>query len=253
MIGFTSVTFRDKTVDEIISFAKKTKIDGIEWGGDIHVPPTDSKQAALVGEKTRKAGLSVLSYGSYYFLGADMDILPILETAKALGTKRIRIWAGKISSSDITPQAREAYIQEAKRIADEAFSFGVELCFEYHRNSLTDCLGSAKNLMQEIDRENVLLYWQPNPEIGEAEKLDEITALQEYVQTIHCFYWTGIHTRHLLEDGIQFWNIYLEAFDKKDIPLILEFCLDDSFENAEKDLKSLRKIEAAYIGRVEYR
>ena len=247
MIGLTSVTFRDKTVDEILSFAKKSNIDGIEWGGDIHVPPGDIEQATLVGEKTRQAGLRVFSYGSYFFLGSAMDIQPILETAKALGTDRVRIWAGKTASSKLALEERKEYVQEAKRIAELASSYGIELCFEYHRNSLTDCLESAKNLIEEIDRKNVLLYWQPNPEIGESEKLKEIATLQDYVRTIHCFYWTGINTRHLIEEGWQYWQTYLEAFTNKDIPLILEFCLDDSFENAERDLKTLQQIRARSV------
>jgi sugar phosphate isomerase/epimerase len=246
MIGITSVTFRNKTVNEIISFAKETGIDCIEWGGDIHVPPTDTNQATLVGEKTREAGLSVCSYGSYYFLGAGMDILPVLKTAKALGTDRVRIWAGKVASSHLTHSSRLGYVLEAKQIADLAEEFAIELCFEYHRGSLTDCSDSAKKLIQEIDKKNVFLYWQPNPEIGEAEKLKEIVMLKTYIKTLHCFYWTGIHTRHPLQEGKENWNKYLEAFDNRDLPLLLEFCLGDSFENAAEDLKTLREIEGAH-------
>jgi sugar phosphate isomerase/epimerase len=242
MIGITSVTFRNKTVDEILSFAKETRIDCIEWGGDIHVPPTDITLATLIGDKTRMAGLSVCSYGSYYYIGADMDILPVLETAKALGTNRVRIWAGKIASSHICKDSRQKYVLEAKRIADLAAKYNIELCFEYHRGSLTDCAVSAKKLIQEIDRNNVFLYWQPNPEIGEVEKLEEIATLLGYIKTIHCFYWTGIHTRHLLQEGRQNWDRYLLALANKDLPFLLEFCQEDSFENAAKDLKTLREI-----------
>jgi sugar phosphate isomerase/epimerase len=242
MIGITSVTFRNKTVDEILSFAKETRIDCIEWGGDLHVPPTDTNLATLIGNKTRKAGLSVCSYGSYYYLGADMDILPVLETAKALRTNRVRIWAGKIASAHLTNTSRQKYVLEAKRIADLAAKYNIELCFEYHRGSLTDCADSAKKLMQEIEKKNVFLYWQPNPEIGEVEKLEELATLQAYIKTIHCFYWTGIHTRHPLQEGRQNWDRYLLALTNKDLPFLLEFCQEDSFENAAKDLKTLREI-----------
>ena len=240
MIGITSVTFRNKTIEEIISFSKTNDLDGIEWGGDVHVPPNDLARAQDVGIKTRQAGLHVFSYGSYYYLGSGMDILPVLDTAKALGTDRVRIWAGKVSSSLIHQETRQKMVQEAKTIAAVAGSYDMELCFEYHRGTLTDCSVSAKQLMEEINCKNVFLYWQPNPEIPENEKAEEIAQLKDYVRTIHCFYWTGLHTRHPLVEGRIFWERYLAAFEAKDIPILLEFCLDDSFENATEDIKILK-------------
>ena len=242
MIGITSVTFRKKTIGEIISFSKTNNLEGIEWGGDVHVPPTDLAKAQDVGNKTRQAGLRVFSYGSYFYLGSGMDILPVLDTAKALGTDRVRIWAGKVSSSLIDQESRQKMVQEAKTIAALAESYGMELCFEYHRGTLTDCCPSAKQLMEEINCKNVFLYWQPNPEITESEKAEEIALLKDYVRTIHCFYWTGLHTRHPLVEGRIFWERYLAAFGAKEIPILLEFCLDDSFEQATEDIRTLRQI-----------
>ena len=37
--GLVSVTFRDKTPEEIISTVKQCGLEGIEWGGDVHVLP----------------------------------------------------------------------------------------------------------------------------------------------------------------------------------------------------------------------
>jgi sugar phosphate isomerase/epimerase len=244
MIGLTSVTFRNKTIEEIIAFSKANAIEGIEWGGDIHVPPNDSTNAAEVGNKTREAGLQVFSYGSYFCLGKGMDIVPVLQTAKALGTNRVRIWAGKVASILISNESRHNLVQEAQSIAAIADTYGIELCFEYHRDSLTDCARSAKLLIEEIGKKNVFLYWQPNPELGEREKREEILLLKHLVKTIHCFYWTGENTRHLLQEGSQYWERYLSLFDTKDIPILLEFCLEDSFENAAKDLNTLRQLNA---------
>ena len=44
-IGFTSVTFRNYSISQIVSLAVKCKIDGIEWGGDVQVPAGDIKGA----------------------------------------------------------------------------------------------------------------------------------------------------------------------------------------------------------------
>lgn len=67
-LALTSVTFRSLGVDQVIALAKEAGLDGIEWGGDIHVPMGDLSAARIAGEKTSAAGLSVLSYGSYYTL-----------------------------------------------------------------------------------------------------------------------------------------------------------------------------------------
>ena len=47
--GLTSVTFRRKTQEEIVALAAQAQLDGIEWGGDVHVPPGDLPAAKAAG------------------------------------------------------------------------------------------------------------------------------------------------------------------------------------------------------------
>ncbi|NBB78352.1 MAG: sugar phosphate isomerase/epimerase, partial [Verrucomicrobia bacterium] len=80
--GLCSVTFRKHATDELIDLARKGGIEGIEWGGDVHVPPGDLENARAVGEKTAAAGLSVCSYGSYYRCDEESGSpAEVLETA----------------------------------------------------------------------------------------------------------------------------------------------------------------------------
>ena len=90
--GLTSITFRQLTAEEVIDLAKQAGLDGIEWGGDIHARPDNLERAKELGNLTRAAGLEVLSYGSYYFVGKGSDFEPISQTAEALGCSIIRIW-----------------------------------------------------------------------------------------------------------------------------------------------------------------
>ena len=55
--GLVSVTFRDKTPEEIISAVKQCGLDGIEWGGDVHVLPGDVSRAREIRHLTDKPGL----------------------------------------------------------------------------------------------------------------------------------------------------------------------------------------------------
>ena len=76
MLGLCSITFRDKTVDEVITLVKKADLDAIEWGSDIHVPETDLSNAKAVAKKMAHANLIASSYGTYYKLGQFMDFTP---------------------------------------------------------------------------------------------------------------------------------------------------------------------------------
>ena len=60
----TSVTFRKKSAEEVIKITTEAGLEGIEWGGDIHVPAGEFIKAKEIAKKTRDAGLKVLSYGS---------------------------------------------------------------------------------------------------------------------------------------------------------------------------------------------
>ena len=91
-IGLCSITFRDLSVTEVIKLAKEAKLDGIEWGADKHVIPTDLKNAEIVAKQTNEAGLEVASYGSYYRVGEidnDYCFEDFLKAALALDRKSV--------------------------------------------------------------------------------------------------------------------------------------------------------------------
>ena len=69
--GLVSISFRDKTPEEIIEYSLCSGIDAIEWGGDVHVPHGDIEKAKEVARLTLDAGLSMPEYGSYYIIGAS--------------------------------------------------------------------------------------------------------------------------------------------------------------------------------------
>ena len=104
MLGLTSVTFRGKSCEEIIALAVRAGLECIEWGGDIHVPAGRLARAREVGERTRKAGLKVLSYGSYFRPLADENFQVIVDTALALGAETIRVWTPWMDSEQVSDE-----------------------------------------------------------------------------------------------------------------------------------------------------
>ena len=98
--GLCSVSFKHKTPKEVVELTVKAGLCGIEWIGSTHVPAGNISKAYEIGEITRSAGIEIASYGSIFKLGAGEDIVPHLESAQALGTTEMRIWAGNGKSSN---------------------------------------------------------------------------------------------------------------------------------------------------------
>ncbi len=63
MLGMTSVTFRNKSIEEVIEITKQSPLTAIEWGGDAHVP--DVITAKRAAELTKNVGLEI-SKDSYF-------------------------------------------------------------------------------------------------------------------------------------------------------------------------------------------
>lgn len=58
LIGLCSVTFRDKSIDEIVEIAIENGLNFIEWGADIHLPPGDFEKA----KELKKYAKIIISY-----------------------------------------------------------------------------------------------------------------------------------------------------------------------------------------------
>ena len=199
--GLTSVTFRALSISKIVQLAAAAGLNGIEWGGDIHVPAGDIQSAVFALQETEKAGLEVLSYGSYYHGLPEEDFSPVLESAKALQAPMIRVWAGTLPFEDCPEETFQQLVLAFQHAADLAKPFGIDISFEYHRGTLTQTKEGALALLKAVNRENVFCYWQPNPDISREEQLSELDALGSSVSNLHVFCWTGNNERHPLFEG----------------------------------------------------
>ncbi len=243
-IGLCSVTFRKLSTEEIIALATKAGIDGIEWGGDVHIPHGDLDTARAVGEATRAAGLMVSSYGSYYRVGRSEDerlrFGTVLETAQALGAPMIRVWPGTHGSDDTQPEHRQHIESELRRIATMAAGADIQIGMEYHYNTLTDSLESTLDLLKAVDHPNLTTYWQPWVDRERQAILDEIPALLPYLSNLHVYSWeTGENgwNRLAFSDKSDFWT---EALDRANVDsstrwAILEFVRDDKIDQFLED------------------
>jgi len=240
--GLTSVTFRHLTWLEVICVAVECGLQGIEWGGDIHCPPGDVDLAREIAAATHEAGLAVLSYGSYYRLGAGEDFAPVLASAAALGAPMIRVWAGGKASRLYTDEERALATADATRIAEQAAAQGITVALEYHRDSLTDCAASAVGLLQAAG--NVKTYWQPNPELPREQNLAELQAVLPWLTYVHVFQWRHDGTRLPLQDGADDWAAYFAAAGEHAGAAILEFVKDNCPAQCASDAATLKRLTA---------
>ena len=246
-LGLVSISFRKNTVEEILDACRKAGLSAIEWGGDVHVPIGDIDNAVRVKQLTEAAGLTVAAYGSYYKLGDESNteekMHAVAKTAKALGAPFIRIWGGKTSSDRISKADRAALVAETQKFADVAKEYGMRICFECHRDTITDEYHNTLAFLSEIDRENVGSLWQPLQNRTESYNLDAVKVHAPFVRHVHVFHWDS-DGRFPLAEGHDIWCKYLEAFVGTDTALMLEFMHDDKIETLPETADALRAIVA---------
>lgn len=239
--GLISVTFRKFDKEKVASIAKNAGLFEIEWGGDVHVPPMDKPAIDEAVCTSKENGIKIASYGSYYrCTGTDEEITDQIKTTSLLGTNMIRVWAGKQWSCDATPDERKATTENLKRVCEIAKPYGITVCPEFHGATLTDHYESAIRLFDEVGKENLKLYWQPNQFEDDAYNLASCKAIMPYCTNIHVFHWKG-GDMFPLEKGEVIWRKYLDIIraDGKDHSLHMEFVCDGSEDQLYKDAELL--------------
>ncbi len=251
--GLVSVTFRALVPREIVDLVRKAGLEGIEWGGDIHVPHGDLQRAQEVREMTLEAGLRVASYGSYYRVGHEEPVPfgVVLETALALGAPTVRVWAGKCGSAEADAAYREQVARDSRRIAELAAQAGVVVAYEFHGKTLTDTSTSARALLERVAHENLKTYWQPAAGTTVEEALAGLEAILPWLANVHVFHWGGGFTERLpLAQGEEAWGRYLGrvAAAGGEHWAMLEFVREDAPQAFLEDAQTLKKLLARVAG-----
>ncbi|MBN1556500.1 MAG: TIM barrel protein [Phycisphaerae bacterium] len=249
--GLVSITFRSMTADQIIVLASHAELEGIEWGGDVHVPHGDLEAAFRVGAATRDAGRVVTSYGSYYKAGISeeqgLSFKSVLDTAQALGAPVIRVWAGGMGSAEADDRHRATVTADLRRVAALAESAEIDIALEHHKNTLTDDSRSVIRLLQEVDAGNLRMYWQPMLSDDVSKREESLGQFLPFLSNVHVFHWTGVEgktRRRPLAEGRDQWRRYIDIVHGtgRDHFALLEFVRDDSTEQLLSDAETLRDL-----------
>lgn len=242
-IGFTTVTFRKKSRREVCEIAQRNNIMCVEWGGDMHLPPDDETALQEVISLQKEFGLTAVSYGSYYRLGAENYTLweQIVNTADKIGARIIRIWQGDCSSQKVRAEQLQAMVNETKKLADIAKEKGLTVAFEFHRNTNNDTGKSAVEFLTAVNKPNVKTYWQP---FSTDMDIENLKAVLPYLVCVHIFEWNEQGKRYSLKRGVAKWRAFLKIIESSNNKpyFIMEFVKHDSKYQFAKDVKTLRQM-----------
>ena len=241
-LGLVSVSFRDRSPEEILKEMRHAGLTHIEWGSDVHAPCTDTARLREIAALQREYGIACSSYGTYFRLGkAPMaELKDYIAAAEILGTDVLRLWCGTKSGAEMTEAEKTALVAECKEAAAIAARAGVTLCMECHRKSFTERATDAVWLMQEVNSPHFRMYWQPFQWQTVRENIENASLLAPFAEHIHAFHWKG-EEKLPLADAVAEWQAYLAHFS---VPrtLLLEFMPDDRPETLCREADALRRI-----------
>lgn len=246
--GVVSATFRKNSPEQVLDLAIKAGLDGIEWSSDVHILPGDIKKAEKIKELCQKEGKEICGYATYYRLGEsqnpEMSFRPIIETAEALGSPLIRIWAGNISSKEVSEGAFFKMAEEAKTLVTMAKQIQSKISFEYHRNTLADSCTGVQSLLGAIPGSQT--HWQHSESCSIEENERTIGELLPFITTIHVQHCRN-RVYYPLITGEEMWLRYFHQLKKLigDHYACLEFVKDGSEKQFLEDANTLR----AFIAR----
>lgn len=243
--GLVSVTFRKLAPAEVVRVTLRAGLQGIEWGGDVHVPHGDVAVAREVRKLTEDADLRVLAYGSYFRCRPDEDFQPVLDSAIALGAPLIRVWAGDRASADADPAFRDAVIAQSQHAVALAQQAGIDVAYEFHENTLTDTLPSTLDLLRAARGMKTL--WQPPHNLSPAEQIAGLLAVLPWLANVHVFHWRPADRARLpLREGAALWSVRLAIATStgRDVATLLEFVQKDAVDQLTEDARTLRDLIA---------
>lgn len=244
--GVVSVSFRPNSVEEIIEAAKNACLSGIEWGSDVHAPADDVALAEKIKAESEGAGIETATYGSYFRVGvtSNAEFPKYLESAKALGSSVIRIWAYR-SVKATEGEEWDKVVADAKEICKMAEPYGIKVCLECHNGSITEDYNTALAFLKAVNHELFGMYWQPNQLKSLEYNIEAAKALAPYVEALHVFHFIN-NEKAPLSEGTSDWKQYLaifkEALGEKCIPAYLEFMPDDKIETLSREAKTLNSL-----------
>ena len=240
-LGLCSVTFRKKSVAQVVQIAKKAGIGYIEWGGDIHVKSVED--ACKVKSLCDNEGIKISSYGSY-FNSAEYDEAQwkeICEIASVMGATSIRIWLGKKDSEETDDSEYVTLLDNTKKMCDIAAEYSLLVCPECHDNTFNNNTDAFLRMKNDLQKDNFKTYFQSRYFRMEYD-LDRIERTFDFIENVHLSYRDLKKEQMFRKKDSRYIDKLLDKLGSKgfDGIVMVEFVDFDSEDVFYKDIKKLR-------------
>ena len=170
----------------------------------------------------------------------DYECDVVIVTVSSLQGKTVTEYADDYFDYTISASTESYYPEAMITAAKEMKANDVKVV-------TTDDCDSSLRLLEEVARDNLRLYWQPNQFHDTAYNCAAAAALAPVTTNLHVFYWDE-SARYPLAEGEAVWREYVRPFAGQDHALLLEFMHDDRPESLAETAKTLRRIAAAVNG-----
>ena len=242
-LGLCSVTFRKKSVEEVVRIAKQAGISYIEWGGDIHVKTIED--ARTVKSICDNEGVKISSYGSY-FNSAEYDEdkwIEICKIAKEMGAASIRIWLGKKDSEVTIDSEYKVLLENTKKMCDIAAEYALIISPECHDNTFNNNTDAFLRIQNDLKNDNFKTYFQSRYCRMEYD-LDRIERTFGFIENVHVSYRDLKKEQMFKKKDKQYINKLLAKLKTKgfDGIVMVEFVDFDSEEVFYKDVDKLKSL-----------
>ncbi|MBE6783367.1 MAG: sugar phosphate isomerase/epimerase [Ruminococcaceae bacterium] len=242
-IGLASVTFRKKSVQEVVKIAKENNVEFIEWGGDVHVK--NSSEAETAKKLCDEAGVKISSYGSYYRVGSNKheEWKEICLIAHKLSAPSIRVWLGVENSEDTTEEEYLDLLEDAKFMCDVAAEYNLLICPECHDNTFNNNTYAFLKFAEDLQRENFRTYFQSRYTKFEYD-LDRIDKTFEFIENVHVSYRDLFREQLFAKKDRKYIDKLINKLISKNFDgiVMIEFTKADSEKHFSNDVRKLREI-----------
>jgi sugar phosphate isomerase/epimerase len=154
----------------------------------------------------------------------------VVDSARALGAPRIRIWAGRAG------MACAAVAEAVHAAAAEAGE--IEVALEFHGGTLTETAESAVELLAAAG--DARTYWQPPQGVPDREALAGLRMVRPWLSALHVFSWWPRDERQPLAARAALWREALELAG--DVDALLEFVPGDDPALVAREAATLREL-----------
>jgi sugar phosphate isomerase/epimerase len=179
-------------LDELLEPVANSGFRGVEvW--QHHVTSLDDAALTELRTKADDLGLDFPVLGIYpnLHLGASdgeealADSLRLLDVAATLGANTVKLFVGSKASYDLTEMEEANTVASLETLAEAAEDRDLLLAGETHANTLFDSVETVKMSLQEIDRDDLEVCFQPFDSKNTEQAIADYTALADHVIHVH--------------------------------------------------------------------